>query len=54
MLRIVEGELIANMASEVTAKDTGCIYMFQNRKLEELKLLFEVFKRVPNTFGLII
>jgi len=54
MLRIVEGELITHKAAEISAKDTGCIYMFVNRRLEELKLLFDVFKRVPGTFGLII
>ena len=28
--------------------------MFEHRKLENLKLLFDVFKRDQNTFGLII
>ena len=54
MLNIVVSELITKQANEVSEKDTGCVYMFQNKRLEELKLLFNIFKRDPNTFGLII
>lgn len=54
MLNIVISELITKMAEEVSQKETGCIYMFKNQRLEELKILFEVFKRDSSTFGLII
>ena len=54
MLKLVVTELISNMANEVSSKDTGCIYMFQHRRLDELKLLFDVFKRDNTTFRLII
>ena len=54
MLNIVVNELISKMADEVSSKDTGCIYMFQHKRLEELKLLFDVFKRDSRTFGLVI
>ena len=33
------------MAERVAEKDTGCIYMFKQKNLEELKLMFTVFKR---------
>ena len=36
MLRIVEGELVTKVAEEVSSKDTGCVYMFKNQKLDEL------------------
>jgi len=42
------------MAESVTSKDTGCVYMFQQKNLDELKLLYEVFSRDTSTFGLII
>ena len=54
MLKIVELELITKMAEAVSSKDTGCVYMFQQKNLDELKLLYEIFKRDTNTFGLII
>lgn len=54
MLTIVVNEMITNMAESVCAKDTGCVYMFDQRNLDELKLLFDVFKRAKDTFGLII
>ena len=28
---------------------TGCLSMFQHSRLEELKLMFIIFKRVPET-----
>lgn len=54
MLKIAENELITKMAEAVSSKDTGCVHMFEQKNLQELKLLFEVFKRDQTTFGLII
>ena len=54
MLKIVEMELITKMAEAVSSKDSGCVYMFEQKNLNELKLLYDVFKRDQNTFGLII
>ena len=42
------------MAETIASKDTGCVYMFEKKNLEELKLLFQVFRRDQNTFGFII
>ena len=42
------------MAETIASKDTGCAYMFKQKNIEELKLLFQVFRRDQNTFGLII
>lgn len=46
--------MITKMAETVANKDTGCVHMFEQKNLEELKLLFKVFRRDQNTFGLII
>lgn len=54
MLKIVESEMITKMAEQVAGKDTGCVHMFKQKNLDELKLLFNVFRRDPTTFGLII
>ena len=54
MLKIVEMELITKMAEAVSSKDSGCVYMFEQKNLNELKLLYDIFKRDQNTFGLII
>lgn len=54
MLKIVVSELITSMAEQVSCKDTGCLYMFQNRRIDQLKLMYEVFKRDTSTFRLVI
>ena len=54
MLKIVEGELISQMAEQVSNKDSGCDYMFKNQRLDELKLMYSVFKRDALTLRLII
>ena len=46
--------MITKMAEQVASKDTGCVHMFKQKNLDELKLLFNVFRRDPSTFGLII
>jgi cullin 3 len=35
-------------------KDTGCDAMFQHKKLDELALMFRLFKRVESTLKYII
>ena len=35
-------------------KDTGCDQMFQHKKLDELALMFRLFKRVESTLKFII
>ena len=54
MLKIVENELISKMAEAVASKDTGIVHMLTQKNLEELKLLFEIFKRDPSTTSLIV
>ena len=50
LLSIVEEELIKNHAQTLAdMNQTGCLSMFQHSRLEELKLIFEIFKRVPET-----
>ena len=45
MLQIVEFELISNKAEEISGKDSGVKYMFQQKNHDELKLMFDIFKR---------
>ena len=54
MLQIVERELVTQMAESVASKDTGCVFMFNQKNLEELKLMFDVFSRDVTTYDLII
>ena len=54
MLKIVENELITKKAEPVVEKETGCEYMFLHSRLEELNLMYKIFKRDPQTLGLII
>lgn len=54
MLKIVETELITKKAEAVVGKDTGCDYMFKNKRLDELSLLYKIFRRDDSTFLLII
>ena len=54
MLKIVENELITKKAESVVEKETGCEYMFLHSRLEELNLMYMIFKRDPQTLGLVI
>ena len=54
MLKIVENELITKKAEPVVEKATGCEYMFLHSRLQELNLMYNIFKRDPQTLGLII
>ena len=54
LLKAVENELITKKAEQVLEKDTGCKYMFQNKILEDLKLLYDCFKRDESCLKLII
>jgi len=35
-------------------KSTGCDYMFTHSRLDELGLMYKIFKRDPQTLGLMI
>ena len=54
MKAIVIEEMVSKRAQEVSEKETGCTHMFEQRNINELKLLFEVFKRDETTFKFII
>ena len=54
VLKKVETELISKKAEAVVSKDTGCASMFQKKALDELALMFKIFKRDETTFKLII
>ena len=47
-------EMVSKRALEVSEKETGCTHMFQQRNNNELKLLFDVFRRDETTYKFII
>ena len=47
-------EAVENQAEALTVKETGCEFMFNNRKVEQLKQMYEVFSRVESTLEFII
>ena len=54
VLKVVEKELITKKAEAVVSKDTGCASMFQKKALEELALMYKIYKRDETTFKLVI
>lgn len=46
--------MIEKQAQDLTDMDTGCDVMFTHKKLEELALMFRLFKRVESTLKYII
>lgn len=51
MLKIVVHELITNTAETICDKEGGIFTFFQEKQLEKLQLLFEVFKYDQTTFS---
>ena len=54
ILKIVLAESVETFAKEITEMDQGCEVMFNERKKDELKLLYTVFNRVDTTLKFII
>lgn len=54
LLTIIEHEIIEKQAEKLVDKDTGCSQMFLHKKLEELGLMFRVFKRAESTLKFIL
>lgn len=50
----IENELITKKAEALVEKGTGCDYMFQHSRLEELALMYKIFKRDQQTLTLVI
>lgn len=51
---MIQAEVIEKQAQNLVEKDTGCEQMFNHAKLEELALMFRLFKRVESTLKYII
>lgn len=47
ILKRIENELISRKAEVIVEKDTGCDYMFTHSRLQELGLMYKIFKRDP-------
>ena len=54
IIHIVLTEAVENQAQALTLKETGCEYMFDQRKITQLKNMYEVFSRVDTTLKYII
>lgn len=54
LLQVCEKELIGNRAEVLVNKETGCDTMFVNKKLDELSLMYRVFKRDESTLKFIL
>ena len=51
---IVTKELVSNMAGTVVEKEAGVAEFFAQKKLDQIKLLYRVFRLDPKTFPLIL
>lgn len=54
LMTAIQTEIIEKIAPILVEKDTGCDSMFNHSKLEELALMYNVFKRVDTTLKYII
>ena len=54
MVDIVLKEAVVKQAEALSNKENGCEYMFKNRKITQLKEMFDVFFRVDSTLSFII
>jgi hypothetical protein len=54
LLNVVHTEVVEKQAQNLVDKDTGCDQMFQHKKLDELALMYKIFKRVESTLKFII
>lgn len=54
ILKIVRTEAIENYAKEITELPQGCAVMFEQRKKDELKLVYTVFVQIEPTLQTII
>lgn len=50
----IENEMISKKAEALVEKSTGCDYMFTHSRLDELSLLYKIFKRDGQTLTLVI
>jgi cullin 3 len=54
-MNTIQVEIIEKQASNIVEKEgTGCESMFQHSKLEELALMFRIFRRIESTLKFII
>jgi hypothetical protein len=53
-MNAIQSEIIEKNAPNLVDKDTGCDSMFNHSKLDELSLMYRVFKRVDTTLKYII
>lgn len=54
IINIVLTECIDCKAEDLTNMEMGCTYMFDNRKIDQLKLMYDVFLRVDTTLKFVI
>jgi hypothetical protein len=53
-MKRVENELVSKRNKQILEKETGCKYMIENGRSDELKLLYKCFSREESNLGPII
>ena len=53
-MNTIQAEIIEKQAQHLVEKSTGCDNMFTHKKLDELALMYRIYKRVESTLKFII
>lgn len=54
VIEILLREAVEMQAESLTSKETGCMYMFTEKKIDQLTMMYKVFYRTPSTLNHII
>lgn len=54
IINIVLTQCVENKAEDLSDMEMGCTYMFDNRKMDQLSLMYKVFLRVETTLKYMI
>ena len=54
VIDILLKEAVEMQAESLTSKETGCMYMFTEKKIDQLTMMYKVFYRTPSTLNHII
>ena len=54
LMNTIQAEIIEKQAQHLVEKSTGCDNMFTHKKLDELALMYRIYKRVESTLKFII
>jgi hypothetical protein len=49
VIDILLKDAVENMAEDLTKKESGCQYMFNEKKIDQLSMMYKVFNRSSST-----